>query len=85
MPVRARAALYDTTRQRNSTANLVYKPAETITELSTFSDLSPGDVLLTGTPAGCARSVRIICGRATWCARRLRAQTAPSSSANSAT
>lgn len=42
------------TRQRDSTANLVYKPAETITELSTFSDLSPGDVLLTGTPAGCA-------------------------------
>lgn len=41
-------------RQRDSTANLVYKPAETITELSTFSDLSPGDVLLTGTPAGCA-------------------------------
>lgn len=41
-------------RQRDSTRNLVYKPAETITELSTFSDLSPGDVLLTGTPAGCA-------------------------------
>lgn len=44
----------DTVRQRDSTANLVYKPAETITELSTFSDLSPGDVLLTGTPSGCA-------------------------------
>ncbi|HUM12623.1 MAG TPA: fumarylacetoacetate hydrolase family protein [Myxococcaceae bacterium] len=44
----------DTLRQSDSTANLVYKPAETITELSTFSDLSPGDVLLTGTPAGCA-------------------------------
>ena len=41
-------------RQHDSTANLVYKPAETITELSTFSDVSPGDVLLTGTPAGCA-------------------------------
>jgi 2-keto-4-pentenoate hydratase/2-oxohepta-3-ene-1,7-dioic acid hydratase in catechol pathway len=43
-----------TVRQRDSTRNLVFKPAETITELSTFSDLSPGDVLLTGTPAGCA-------------------------------
>jgi 2-keto-4-pentenoate hydratase/2-oxohepta-3-ene-1,7-dioic acid hydratase in catechol pathway len=41
-------------RQHDSTANLVFKPAETITELSTFSDVSPGDVLLTGTPAGCA-------------------------------
>ena len=41
-------------RQQDDTRNLVYKPAETITELSTFSDLSPGDVLLTGTPSGCA-------------------------------
>ena len=44
----------DQVRQQDSTANLVYKPAETMTELSQFSDLSPGDVLLTGTPAGCA-------------------------------
>lgn len=44
-------------RQHDSTANLVYKPAETITELSAFSDLSPGDVLLTGTPSGCALRV----------------------------
>lgn len=41
-------------RQHDSTANLVFKPAETITELSTFSNVSPRDVLLTGTPAGCA-------------------------------
>ncbi len=41
-------------RQHDETRNLVYQPAETITELSTFSDVSPGDVLLTGTPAGCA-------------------------------
>jgi len=47
----------DTVRQRDSTANLVFRPAETLTELSTFSDLSPGDVLLTGTPAGCALRV----------------------------
>ncbi len=47
----------DAVRQQDSTANLVYKPAETITELSTFSNVSPGDVLLTGTPAGCALRV----------------------------
>ena len=41
-------------RQHDETKNLVYKPAETITELSTFSDVSPGDALLTGTPSGCA-------------------------------
>jgi 2-keto-4-pentenoate hydratase/2-oxohepta-3-ene-1,7-dioic acid hydratase in catechol pathway len=44
-------------RQHDETKNLVYKPAETITELSTFSDVSPGDVLLTGTPSGCALRV----------------------------
>ena len=44
----------DSVRQQDTTANLVFKPAETITELSTFCDLAPGDVLLTGTPAGCA-------------------------------
>lgn len=44
-------------RQQDSTHNLVFKPAETISELSTFSDVSPGDVLLTGTPAGCALRV----------------------------
>jgi 2-keto-4-pentenoate hydratase/2-oxohepta-3-ene-1,7-dioic acid hydratase in catechol pathway len=44
----------DTVRQHDSTANLVYPPAETLSELSTFCDLAPGDVLLTGTPAGCA-------------------------------
>ena len=44
-------------RQQDETRNLVYKPAETITELSQFSDVAPGDVLLTGTPAGCALRV----------------------------
>ena len=41
-------------RQHDTTANLVYEPSETLSELSTFSNVSPGDVLLTGTPAGCA-------------------------------
>jgi 2-keto-4-pentenoate hydratase/2-oxohepta-3-ene-1,7-dioic acid hydratase in catechol pathway len=39
-------------RQRDSTRNLVFGPAETLAELTTFSDLSPGDLILTGTPAG---------------------------------
>src|SRR6201998_204226 len=41
-------------RRRDVTRNLVYKPAETISELSTFANIAPGDVLLTGTPSGCA-------------------------------
>jgi 2-keto-4-pentenoate hydratase/2-oxohepta-3-ene-1,7-dioic acid hydratase in catechol pathway len=44
-------------RQRDTTANLVFKPAETISELSTFADILTGDVLLTGTPSGCALRV----------------------------
>ncbi|ADG98864.1 fumarylacetoacetate (FAA) hydrolase [Segniliparus rotundus DSM 44985] len=40
-------------RQRDSTANMLYKPAESLTELTEFCNLSPGDVLLTGTPHGC--------------------------------
>lgn len=46
-----------TARQRDRTANLVFKPAETISELSTFANIVPGDVLLTGTPSGCALRV----------------------------
>jgi 2-keto-4-pentenoate hydratase/2-oxohepta-3-ene-1,7-dioic acid hydratase in catechol pathway len=41
-------------RQQDSTANLVFKPAETLTELSQIADLNMGDLILTGTPAGCA-------------------------------
>ncbi|GAB3090545.1 fumarylacetoacetate hydrolase family protein [Lysobacter terrae] len=44
-------------RQNDSTANLVYGPAETLTELSGVHDLHAGDLLATGTPAGCALSV----------------------------
>ena len=46
-----------TVRQQDSTRNLVFKPAETLEELTTFSDLSPGDLILTGTPSGCALRV----------------------------
>jgi len=44
-------------RQRDSTANLIYGPAETLTELSAVHDLHAGDLIATGTPAGCALSV----------------------------
>ena len=44
----------DAVRQSDTTANLVFKPWETISELSTFANVAPGDVLLTGTPSGCA-------------------------------
>lgn len=40
-------------RQHDSTRNMLYRPAETLTELSTFCNLNPGDILLTGTPHGC--------------------------------
>lgn len=33
---------------------MVYPPKETIAELSGFSRIQVGDVLLTGTPSGCA-------------------------------
>ncbi|GGF21016.1 fumarylacetoacetate hydrolase family protein [Williamsia phyllosphaerae] len=41
-------------RQTDTTANFVYRPAESLTELSTFSNMAVGDVLLTGTPHGTA-------------------------------
>lgn len=44
-------------RQQDTTANLVFGPAETLTELSGVQDLMAGDLLATGTPAGCALSV----------------------------
>jgi 2-keto-4-pentenoate hydratase/2-oxohepta-3-ene-1,7-dioic acid hydratase in catechol pathway len=50
-------AVNGTVRQRDNTANLVFKPAETISELSTFANIAAGDVLMTGTPSGCALRV----------------------------
>lgn len=41
-------------RQDDNSANLVFKPSETLTELSRIHDFEPGDVLMTGTPSGCA-------------------------------
>jgi 2-keto-4-pentenoate hydratase/2-oxohepta-3-ene-1,7-dioic acid hydratase in catechol pathway len=44
-------------RQDDSTTNMVYGPAETLTELSRIQDFDAGDLLSTGTPAGCALAV----------------------------
>ncbi|NKF23533.1 fumarylacetoacetate hydrolase family protein [Solimonas marina] len=44
-------------RQKDNTRNLVYGPAETLTELSGVQDFHVGDLLATGTPSGCALSV----------------------------
>ncbi|MEO1660463.1 MAG: fumarylacetoacetate hydrolase family protein [Pseudomonadota bacterium] len=44
-------------RQDDSTENLVYDPVETLNELSRVQDFAPGDLLATGTPAGCALSI----------------------------
>jgi 2-keto-4-pentenoate hydratase/2-oxohepta-3-ene-1,7-dioic acid hydratase in catechol pathway len=44
-------------RQNDSTANLVYGPVETLSELAGVQDFAPGDLLATGTPAGCALSL----------------------------
>lgn len=39
-------------RQRGSTDDLVFDPAELLAYISTFTTLRPGDVVLTGTPSG---------------------------------
>lgn len=44
-------------RQEDSTRNLVHGPAATLRELSRVHDLRAGDLLATGTPAGCALRV----------------------------
>ena len=41
-------------RQSDSTAELVFKPVETLNEFSEIADFAAGDILMTGTPAGCA-------------------------------
>ena len=41
-------------RQESNTSHLIFKPAETLTELSGLMDLHPGDLVQTGTPGGVA-------------------------------
>ena len=44
-------------RQDDNTANLVFGPIETLNELFGLQDFSPGDLIATGTPAGCALTI----------------------------
>lgn len=44
-------------RQNDSTANLVHKPVPTLNELAGVQDLFSGDLIATGTPAGCALAI----------------------------
>jgi len=41
-------------RQTDTTRQMVFKPEESLTEFTQVSDLNPGDIVLTGTPNGCA-------------------------------
>ena len=44
-------------RQNDNTSEQVFKAPETLSEYSQIADFNPGDVLMTGTPSGCALSV----------------------------
>jgi 2-keto-4-pentenoate hydratase/2-oxohepta-3-ene-1,7-dioic acid hydratase in catechol pathway len=41
-------------RQDSYCGDMIYKPHQTLTEVSGLHDLEPGDLIATGTPAGCA-------------------------------
>jgi fumarylpyruvate hydrolase len=45
-------------RQNGDLANMSWKVAEVIANLSTFLRLAPGDLIFTGTPAGVSTVVR---------------------------
>ncbi|MCQ6282277.1 fumarylacetoacetate hydrolase family protein [Bacillus sp. EB600] len=47
----------DELRQSANTSQLLYKPAETLTELSEIMDLSKGDLVITGTTGGVALNI----------------------------
>jgi len=49
-----RLAVNGQTRQDAYCAEMIHGPAATLTELAALHDLHPGDLIATGTPAGCA-------------------------------
>ena len=55
-------------RQNANTSQMIFKPAETLTDISEFMDLSAGDLLLTGTPGGVIVKApsKFLQGIATW-------------------
>ncbi|MFF5792162.1 fumarylacetoacetate hydrolase family protein [Paeniglutamicibacter sp. NPDC012692] len=52
--------------QEDSTSDLVFSPAALVAYLSVLNELRPGDVILTGTPAGVALGRRNESGRHPW-------------------
>ena len=52
--------------QEDSTSDLVFSPAALVAYLSVLNELRPGDVILTGTPAGVALGRRNEAGRHPW-------------------
>ncbi|ARN76368.1 fumarylacetoacetate hydrolase family protein [Oceanicoccus sagamiensis] len=49
-------------KQSSTTDLLIHKPAATLTEISSFSDIRNGDCILTGTPAGVQLSIDLKTG-----------------------
>ncbi len=49
-----RLAVNGQPRQDSYCGDMIYKPHQTLTELSALHDLDAGDLIATGTPAGCA-------------------------------
>ncbi|MGZ5198647.1 MAG: fumarylacetoacetate hydrolase family protein [Telluria sp.] len=52
--LRMRLSVNGRTRQDAYCGDMIFKPHQTLTELSGLHDLGPGDLIATGTPAGCA-------------------------------
>lgn len=50
-------SLNDELRQTDQSGNMLFKPHETLTELSEIAHLSAGDIVLTGSPGGAAMTV----------------------------
>jgi len=44
-------------RQNDNSGNMVHGPVATLNELAGLQDLFPGDLIATGTPAGCALAI----------------------------
>ena len=49
-----RLAVNGTVRQDAYCREMLHKPPQTLSELSALQDLNAGDLIATGTPAGCA-------------------------------
>ena len=52
--LRMKLAVNGQPRQDAYCREMIFKPAPTLTELAALQDLHPGDLIATGTPAGCA-------------------------------